>query len=622
MKKIVILLSFLLVFSLVSCADTSEQPPADSTEQETTTKAVTTTKKAQQTTTSKVTTTVKEPENPFAKRLEISYLVYDCENYEEGRWDEMELEEKFNIDLKVWNLDARNAEQITMMIAAGDWFDTGYTTRYDPILAYTDGLTRDVSLDQIKTNLPEYYSYLQKNPIGFEFNLMPDKKDHYYGLSFCYASNNYWYFINTFRLDWLENIGYTIDDLTEVKLEHESLSQCAEDTIFLSNRVFTFEEFNDIMRAFTEDDPDGNGEDDTFGAMFGQEGPSFGNLYTEQYTAMFGVPANAAGDWLHYDEVTGNYTPSYASTGWRDFLVFINEMLSKGYMNYLQRATGTSNYINNFYACLRTAAYGHMPFDCYCNLDPSNLERVNNWIPNGIIAKHPDAKFVMFPAILGPDGKGGTSRYGGTPFREGAFGTWTFSATVDDEKLERCLALLRYTNLEQEGFARYFWGIEGIHYKWMGEPFKSSIIKEDVGKIPKKYSNKPVQAIFSTDKFQYDFNLWSMRTEFLYQLSDYQVNNKWFLDYTLEPDKLISRLFMGQDLYDEYIELKNKINADVMAVANDFRDRAYKGELGDINAEWSQYIDAIYSAGLDQYVKIFNKDEFRMYEIDKTNIYK
>ena len=61
----------------------------------------------------------------------------------------------------------------------------------------------------------------------------------------------------------------------------------ADDVVYLSNRVFTYEEFKDIMRAFTEEDPDGNGNDDTYGAMF-PSGPAWKH-WTDLYTGMFGI---------------------------------------------------------------------------------------------------------------------------------------------------------------------------------------------------------------------------------------------------------------------------------------------------------------------------------------------
>ena len=598
MKKLSLLLSVFLLFTMVSCTQSSEQPPPT-----TTTKA-----------------TVTEPVNPFANHLEITYLTRFCDNYEEGRWDEKELEEKFNIDLKVWNIDAYSAEQCTMMAAAGDWADTGYVNGYDPVRAYNEGLTRNITLDQIRTKLPEYYSILESNPIGFQFNLIPEEPDTYYGISFCYAMNNYWYHVNCFRLDWLENVGYGIDDLTEVKLSYEGLSQAAEDTIFLSNHIFSFDEFTDIMRAFTEDDPDGNGVDDTFGAMYPLTGPSYGSTWTDIYTGMFGVTSYYT-TWLHYDEASGNYVPPYATSGWRDFLVFINDMLSKGYMNYMQNVTETNDYLGNFYGCLNTGAYGHFPLDALYNMNPGYPAWVRDWVPNGLLSKDPGAQFVILPVIVGPDGKGGNRRYLDTPFRDGAWGTWSFGASCTDEKLDRCLALLRYTHFTDEGFYRYYYGLENVHYKWSGEPYNSAIIATDITKIPKQYTSNAIQAIFATDKFLTDFKKWSMVSEFFYTLCEFQIENDWFVNYTLEPDKLISRLFMGNDMYDEYIKLRDTIQSDILTVSNDFRNKAFQGELANINAEWSTYIDQLYAAGLEEYVKIFNREEFKLFEIDKSKLY-
>lgn len=78
---------------------------------------------------------------------------------------------------------------------------------------------------------------------------------------------------------------------------------------------------------------------------------------------------------------------------------------------------------------------------------------------------------------------------------------------------------------------------------------------------------------------------------------------------------------MGNDMYDEYIKLRDTIQSDILTVSNDFRNKAFQGELANINAEWSTYIDQLYAAGLEEYVKIFNREEFKLFEIDKSKLY-
>ncbi|HBN82445.1 MAG TPA: hypothetical protein DDZ89_01235, partial [Clostridiales bacterium] len=47
------------------------------------------------------TTTAEIEENPFEEFFEISWLDQLNADWREGRWDELELEEMFNVDLQV-----------------------------------------------------------------------------------------------------------------------------------------------------------------------------------------------------------------------------------------------------------------------------------------------------------------------------------------------------------------------------------------------------------------------------------------------------------------------------------------------------------------------------------------
>lgn len=121
MKKLSIVLAFVMLVSFVACSSQSEAPAQTTTGAITTkaqTSAVTTTAAATTTTTKADATT--EVQNPFAEKMTINWLVgtYSSHLYEEGRWDELELEEKFNVDIKMWNIlvDSNNMEQVQMML--------------------------------------------------------------------------------------------------------------------------------------------------------------------------------------------------------------------------------------------------------------------------------------------------------------------------------------------------------------------------------------------------------------------------------------------------------------------------------------------------------------------------
>jgi hypothetical protein len=123
-KKLWIYLTVIALLLGMAACSKQESPPAETTPAATTTTAakVTTTAAKQETTTKAPEETTIE--NPFAEFMEISWLcgTYTSHLYEEGRWDELELEEMFNVDLKLWNIliHSGQMEQVEMMLAAGD----------------------------------------------------------------------------------------------------------------------------------------------------------------------------------------------------------------------------------------------------------------------------------------------------------------------------------------------------------------------------------------------------------------------------------------------------------------------------------------------------------------------
>ncbi len=603
-----------LLITLISCSQTEEEPQETTTSaatvQTTTTKAVTTTAT---TTTTAATTTKAVEKNPLEDFYEITWLVRYTENYVEGRWDELELENKFNIDLKVWTLDAYKSDQITMMLAAGDYPDTGWIYYYQPYQSYQDKLSRSVNLDMIKTNMPSYYGLLEKVPIGFELNKVEGKTNEYYGLSYIYGMNNYWYNINGFRLDWLENIGFNIDDL--VVFESTYFDEKYDNSIYFSNRAITFDELMEIYRSFTEDDPDGNGMDDTFGAVMLY--PQYGH-WSNILQSMFGY--TSGGDWLMKDPNSGDYVPYYAYTGYRDFLAWAEDTLEKGWVIDLP---GQEYWYNELNAIWNAGKVGHMYMDAGDTYDTA-AGYYDSVVPYTLRQHTPDSSLVIVPAILGPDGQGGNCRYSPLPFRTGPWGTWMFGYEVDDGKLARILQLLEYTHFNTEAFYRYYYGIENVHYKWSGEKGNSSVIKIEQEKIPPKYRvGTTPQHIFATDKFLVDFKKWAQKTEFMYALSCFQVDNGWFDKYTTEPDKLATDVYMSQAMLKKLTDLRAEYNNAINTVHNDFRNRVLKHQIGDINTEWSQYIDQLYAAGLEIMInEVFNKEEFKvfipykLYELD------
>ena len=103
------------------------------------------------------------------------------------------------------------------------------------------------------------------------------------------------------RKDWLDNLGLDLPETTDDLME--------------------------LARAFTEDDPDGNGEDDTYG-MINVEWPA---------AIGTGSPYDAIEVWHGagnvWKDVGGTLVPAFETEEWRQALEFERELVENGYLN-------------------------------------------------------------------------------------------------------------------------------------------------------------------------------------------------------------------------------------------------------------------------------------------------
>ncbi len=103
------------------------------------------------------------------------------------------------------------------------------------------------------------------------------------------------------RQDWLDNLGLEQPETTDDLLE--------------------------VARAFTEDDPDGNGEDDTYG-LIAPQWP--GGIATNSPYDTIDVWYGAGNGWR---EDAGELVPAFLTDEWRQSIEFQRELVQSGYIN-------------------------------------------------------------------------------------------------------------------------------------------------------------------------------------------------------------------------------------------------------------------------------------------------
>lgn len=611
-KKIVCWLLVIMITGLMtSCV--SDRAVEEGTTAVTTTKAATTTAQITTGKTQSVTTTTKQEtttveKNPFEERLEITWLKVYTQNWEEGRWDELELEEKFNVDLKVWTIyfSPSDMSQVDMMLAAGDCPDFGYYYRSGRTLIEQD-LARTVPREFIEKYLPSYAAILNDDPVGWQFNKVTEEDtfyregtEEYIGLTMLSPLFNVTRNLSCWRLDWLENLGYHFDDLVELPVDYTKLASFAGKSvpeglgkIYMTNYVFNFDEVNEIYRAFTEDDPDGNGIDDTYAAIYTKE------YFSRPLYGMFGINLDA--NYMFYDETTKNTVPYFAHPGYRDYLAWVSEMMEKGYMRPLPQIE--SAWWSDYGAAWNTGKVGFISTTLERLMSESHVFEDPQQHTARIVESIDSAQFLLTQVPDGPGYEGANIPYATFQYTD----TYNIGKTCSDEKLMRLFALLEYAYYGEE-WTRYKFGIEGVHYTWMGEPFKSAMVKTPAEKIPKKYVGPQgaPQSMFGNDNFSIDLGVYYNYTSNPLFYCEYAKANGWFETDIMRPYKYFHTTTMPKNLYDKFTEIRNETLGSINTVHNDLVRRFEEGQIANILTEWSTYIDQLYANGLDLWVEIFN----------------
>jgi putative aldouronate transport system substrate-binding protein len=210
-----------------------------------------------------------------------------------------------------------------------------------------------------------------------------------------------------YRADWLDNLGLEVPT--------------------------TIDAFYDLCVAFTQDDPDGNGQNDTYAVS---EQSSMGAVGT--ILGWFGCPKNYAVD------DNGNITSMYDTQQYIDGVTFWRTLYTEGLMN--QDFISLSSRSDNLRSGVAGMTLGAM--DDATN----NLTQLQ--------ALYPDARIDVIPAIDAGAGMG--SVWSENPGFKGYYGFPT-SANKTSEQLMAALQFVdRLNTVEMNNLLQY--GIEQLHY--------------------------------------------------------------------------------------------------------------------------------------------------------------
>lgn len=296
-------------------------------------------------------------------------------------------------------------EDISASLAAGDSPDVFVVTRNQLQTYVEQGLVLDLS--DYRDQLGDYVDFVGEDTVNLgqvdgQLSAITPKVNN---------NNDYTYWV---RQDWLDNLGLEMPTDAE--------------------------EFREILRAFTEDDPDGNGQNDTYGLT----GRSPVNTFKPLWGA-FGTP----GPGTIYIDDAGEVRAGYEDEGLVDAIEYIAALEADGYIDpdsYSQETLDARD--RGFQGVAGVMA---MPWTAVVKEPSAGLGRAAN----------PDAVWAQIDQLQQADGSPGMLAVGTDAAR-----MYALPATLagDDAKIEKIIDLINYV-ATPEGNEFAMWGEEGVHYE-------------------------------------------------------------------------------------------------------------------------------------------------------------
>lgn len=343
-----------------------------------------------------------------------------------------EIEERFNIDLKGFAVGAKNFEEnLNVRIAGGEMPDVMVIDTPAQLAAYVEGgVIAELPIELIREKAPNYAKCADENDDGSLWSTLI-----YNGKN--YGVSNPWRvypMAMVWNKSWLEKLGLDVPE--------------------------SLEEYEEVLTAFVENDPDGNGKKDTaglaersFGAVFGAyglrcvTGSSTGFLVEEMQLGEDNVP----------------FFP-YIRPEAKEALALLHSWYEKGIVD-VEFITGENHggyqWLSHSFMNGRIGLTSAQPTHYLSGgTDTSDPE---NWgeCMKEFKGLNPEGDIVFGPAPVGPDGKSGTEAWG----KVGKLTCLTTKGADDPRKVDAFLAMLDAYYSDMEYAKLVTMGLEGIHYE-------------------------------------------------------------------------------------------------------------------------------------------------------------
>lgn len=437
------------------------------------------------------------------------------------------IEEKFNVRLSIETVDLHNTEQFNLYWASGNIPDHATTNKSSSItMKFVDqGIVREIPDGYLDKHMPDWmntiYSFMTKEQVipqiskGGKTYIIPYASQALPG-------------VMSVRQDWLDNVG--IKELPK-----------------------TLDDFTEMLKKFTFNDPDKDGKDNTFGMHDLWFLPSYFETNKNQY--------RKADD--------GKLVNSSTTEGYKEMLKYLNSLFKQGVIDP-EFATDDRTIQRKKWAEGRFGVLTDSPW-WYAASTPGNLTDMMK-------TADANAKLVFLEPLMGPDGKQNVNYSIQNCVGDGSS---FFGKNCSDEKMIKVMEIRNEFKKDWGFYEQVYYGKEGRDFTKVSGiiiPNKDATTTEYVTEkgIRQTYALAPITGDDETKHLlvESDAKLYSFARGF-------------------------DKFWIGNVLFSDISKAEGTYGADVSTAIDEFYFNAITGKVN-VDTEWDKYIDKLNSLGLDK----------------------
>ncbi|HPF87253.1 MAG TPA: extracellular solute-binding protein [Candidatus Limiplasma sp.] len=388
-------------------------------------------------------------EDPYAEHYTITWTTYLNAPITEDAVLIKAVEEKFNVDIDMLNIEDNDfLEVLNTRIAGGDIPDVIRLKDPSQLITYIDqGVVGAINMDIVREHLPYVCEMLDNFQDGAYWT-MGMYEGQQYGIP-AIAAGNVFHLPIVYNKTWMDAVGVEETPTTLAELE-------------------------DLMYKFAKDDPDGDGVDDTYG------------LSSDGMRLVFGAyginpgACDGRNDHSYFQLIDGQVQWAAATEQYREALTLLAKWYADGVIDpefITGENTGgywaiSHSFVNGRIGMTVRGNYYHwvMPgmYQDY-DADGNLTDVVAGAVANEFITANPDSELVYGSTVEGPYGQGVKSWN-----LLAQFYVFSPSATADEGKFTRIMDIMNYMELQyktegtedKQEVLEFMYGEEGTYWFW------------------------------------------------------------------------------------------------------------------------------------------------------------